>query len=159
MLTVLTADGRTLARAELTYGEDYTVACSGGVEPDAGGVMTFTQVGPYTITVTPVDAGDFTGEPLVLTYTLLPAKAEGGLLLNDGESGIYTYGDDIDGTILVETQDGAEIDPKEFGQFIGEDIKLVPVTIDSASEVRRKMEFCMGSNTPERREYIMENLV
>ena len=52
-----------------------------------------------------------------------------------------------------------EIDPKEFGQFIGEDIKLVPVTIDSASEVRRKMEFCMGSNTPERREYIMENLV
>ena len=100
--------------AELTYGEDYTVACSGGVEPDAGGVMTFTQVGPYTITVTPVDAGDFTGEPLVLTYTLLPAKAEGGLLLNDGESGIYTYGDDIDGTILVETQDGAEIDPKEY---------------------------------------------
>lgn len=52
-----------------------------------------------------------------------------------------------------------EIDPKEFGQFIGEDIKLVPVTIDSASDVRRKMEFCMGSNTPERREYIMENLV
>ena len=52
-----------------------------------------------------------------------------------------------------------EIDPKEFGQFIGDDIKLVPVTIDSASEVRRKMQFYMGSNTPERREYIMENLV
>ena len=52
-----------------------------------------------------------------------------------------------------------EIDPKEFGQFIGDDIKLVPVTIDSASEVRRKMQFYMGNNTPERREYIMENLV
>ncbi len=52
-----------------------------------------------------------------------------------------------------------EIDPKEFGQFIGDDIKLVPVTIESASEVRQKMQFYMGSNTPERREYIMENLV
>ena len=52
-----------------------------------------------------------------------------------------------------------EIDPKEFGQFIGDDIKLVPVTIDSATEVRKKMQFYMGSNTPERREYIMENLV
>lgn len=52
-----------------------------------------------------------------------------------------------------------EIDPKEFGQFIGDDIKLVPVTIDSATEVRKKMQFYMGNNTPERREYIMENLV
>lgn len=52
-----------------------------------------------------------------------------------------------------------EIDPKEFGQFIGDDIKLVPVTVDSATEVRKKMQFYMGNNTPERREYIMENLV
>ena len=52
-----------------------------------------------------------------------------------------------------------EIDPREFGQFIGDDIKLVPVTIESASEVRQKMQFYMGNNTPERREYIMENLV
>ncbi len=52
-----------------------------------------------------------------------------------------------------------EIDPTEFGQFIGDDIKLVPVTIDSATEVRKKMQFCMGNNTPERREFIMENLV
>ena len=52
-----------------------------------------------------------------------------------------------------------EISPKEFGQFIGEDIRLSPVTISSMSEVRKKMEFYMGSNTPERREYIMQNLV
>lgn len=52
-----------------------------------------------------------------------------------------------------------EIDPKEFGQFIGEDIKLVPVTINSMTEIRQKMEFYMGNNTPERREFIMENLV
>ena len=52
-----------------------------------------------------------------------------------------------------------EISNKEFSQFIGEDIKLVPVTIDSMKEVRSKMEFYMGNNTPERREFIMENLV
>ena len=52
-----------------------------------------------------------------------------------------------------------EISPKEFGQFIGEDIRLSPVTINSMTEVRKKMEFYMGSNTPERREYIMQNLV
>lgn len=52
-----------------------------------------------------------------------------------------------------------EISPKEFGQFIGEDIRLSPVTINSMTEVRKKMEFYMGNNTPERREYIMQNLV
>ncbi|MCR5731719.1 MAG: type IIA DNA topoisomerase subunit B [Sphaerochaetaceae bacterium] len=52
-----------------------------------------------------------------------------------------------------------EISPSEFGQFIGDDIRLSPVTIASMSEVRKKMEFYMGNNTPERREYIMQNLV
>ena len=51
-----------------------------------------------------------------------------------------------------------EISPSEFGQFIGEDIRLIPVTIESMTQVRQKMEFYMGNNTPERREYIMENL-
>ncbi len=52
-----------------------------------------------------------------------------------------------------------EIDPKEFGQFIGEDIKLIPVSISSIKETREVMDFCMGDNTPKRREYIMENLI
>jgi topoisomerase-4 subunit B len=51
-----------------------------------------------------------------------------------------------------------EISPKEFGQFIGEDIKLVKVTIDKMSAVSQTLEFYMGKNTPERREYIMEHL-
>ncbi len=52
-----------------------------------------------------------------------------------------------------------EIDPREFGQFIGDDIKLTPVSISSMSEVRQAMAFYMGNNTPQRRDFIMENLI
>ncbi|MFA6844927.1 MAG: DNA topoisomerase IV subunit B [Sphaerochaetaceae bacterium] len=52
-----------------------------------------------------------------------------------------------------------EIDPKEFGQFIGEDIKLVPVISPGMSEMRKTLQFYMGDNTPERREFIMQHLL
>jgi topoisomerase IV subunit B len=51
-----------------------------------------------------------------------------------------------------------EISPKEFGQFIGEDIRLEKVGIDRLAEVSEMLDFFMGKNTPERRQYIMENL-
>ncbi len=52
-----------------------------------------------------------------------------------------------------------EIDPKEFGMFIGEDMRLEPVKINSLSEVQKLLRFYQGDNTPERREFIMENLI
>ncbi|MGE4583035.1 MAG: DNA topoisomerase IV subunit B [Sphaerochaeta sp.] len=52
-----------------------------------------------------------------------------------------------------------EIDPKEFGQFIGEDMRLIPVSIPGMNEMHKTLEFYMGNNTPERREFIMENLI
>ncbi|MBD3392359.1 MAG: type IIA DNA topoisomerase subunit B [Chitinivibrionales bacterium] len=52
-----------------------------------------------------------------------------------------------------------EISPKEFGQFIGDNIRLVDVNVRSIKTVPQTLEFYMGKNTPERREYIMENLV
>ncbi len=52
-----------------------------------------------------------------------------------------------------------EINPKEFGQFIGEDMRIVPVGIDSMKTVPETLAFYMGKNTPQRREYIMENLI
>ncbi len=52
-----------------------------------------------------------------------------------------------------------EISPKEFKQFIGDNIRLTPVTLDSISEIDRVLSFYMGKNTPLRRQYIMENLV
>jgi len=52
-----------------------------------------------------------------------------------------------------------EISPKEFGQFIGDDIRLIPVTIDSMQTVPELLNFYMGKNTPQRKKYIMDNLV
>jgi len=51
-----------------------------------------------------------------------------------------------------------EISPKEFGQFIGPDIRLIEVNIKSVKNIPETLEFYMGKNTPERRDYIMENL-
>ena len=52
-----------------------------------------------------------------------------------------------------------EISPKEFGQFIGEDMRLVPVSVNTLKQVPQVLSFYMGKNTPERREYIMRNLI
>ncbi|HMD69564.1 MAG TPA: DNA topoisomerase IV subunit B [Chitinivibrionales bacterium] len=52
-----------------------------------------------------------------------------------------------------------EISPSEFGQFIGENMRLVEVNVKSIKNVPETLEFYMGKNTPERKEFIMENLV
>lgn len=52
-----------------------------------------------------------------------------------------------------------EINPSEFKQFIGENMRLIPVSIFSSKDMHKTMKFYMGDNTPERREFIMENLV
>ena len=54
---------------------------------------------------------------------------------------------------------GAEISPKEFGQFIGKDIRLIPVSVRAIQEIKKTLEFYMGKNTPDRRAFIMENLI
>ncbi|TVR44203.1 MAG: type IIA DNA topoisomerase subunit B [Planctomycetota bacterium] len=52
-----------------------------------------------------------------------------------------------------------EISPKEFGQFINADIRLVQVDMASLGEVSKALEFYMGKNTPERRAFIEDNLI
>jgi topoisomerase-4 subunit B len=52
-----------------------------------------------------------------------------------------------------------EINPKEFGQFIGENMHLVPVSVNTLRAVPQVLNFYMGKNTPERRDYIMKNLI
>jgi DNA gyrase/topoisomerase IV subunit B len=52
-----------------------------------------------------------------------------------------------------------EISPDDFGQFIGPDIRLEPVTVEHMRDVPEMLEFYMGKNTPERRRHIMENLI
>jgi DNA gyrase subunit B/topoisomerase-4 subunit B len=38
-------------------------------------------------------------------------------------------------------------------------MKLIPVGVNTISEIRHTLEFFMGKNTPERKQFIMENLV
>ena len=52
-----------------------------------------------------------------------------------------------------------EISPGEFGQFIGEDIRLILVAVRSMGEVGRALDFFMGKNTPERKNFIVKNLI
>jgi topoisomerase-4 subunit B len=52
-----------------------------------------------------------------------------------------------------------EISPKEFGRFIGADMRIVKVDIQTLGAVPDMLEFYMGKNTPERREFIMQNLI
>jgi DNA gyrase/topoisomerase IV subunit B len=52
-----------------------------------------------------------------------------------------------------------EISPREFKQFISKDMKLRQVNIDRLSEIPKVLSFYMGKNTPDRREYIMANLI
>jgi topoisomerase-4 subunit B len=52
-----------------------------------------------------------------------------------------------------------EISPKEFKQFIAEDIRLTPVQIQSMGNVHKTLEFLMGKNTPERKKFIVANLI
>jgi len=53
-----------------------------------------------------------------------------------------------------------EISPKEFKAFISIDgIRLTPVSIEGDHSISEIISFYMGKNTPERREYIMGNLV
>lgn len=52
-----------------------------------------------------------------------------------------------------------EISPTEFGQFIGSDMRLRPVSLESIHQVPGLLNFFMGQNTPTRKEFIMRNLV
>lgn len=52
-----------------------------------------------------------------------------------------------------------EISPSEFKQFISKDIRLIPVTVNTFSDIKPTLEFYMGKNTPERKQFIMHNLI
>jgi len=52
-----------------------------------------------------------------------------------------------------------EISPKEFGQFIGEGMRLQSVSVGRHNEIEKTLEFFMGKNTPARRDFIVDNLL
>jgi len=52
-----------------------------------------------------------------------------------------------------------EISPTEFKHFIGEEMRLDPVSMKKSDAVREMLEFYMGKNTMERQNFIINNLV
>ena len=51
-----------------------------------------------------------------------------------------------------------EISPKEFGAFIGEEMRLEKVELKKYDNIGDLLEFYMGKNTPDRQEFIVNNL-
>ncbi len=52
-----------------------------------------------------------------------------------------------------------EISPNEFGRFIGPDIRLEPVILKEEASIEKLLSYYMGKNTPERQEFIIDNLM
>lgn len=51
-----------------------------------------------------------------------------------------------------------EISPDEFKVFIGEEMRLEPVKLQKGDSIKQLLTFYMGKNTPDRQEFIIDNL-
>jgi topoisomerase IV subunit B len=51
-----------------------------------------------------------------------------------------------------------EISPNEFKDFINENIRLEPVVLQDNTDLEQVLSYYMGKNTPDRQEFIIENL-
>ncbi len=51
-----------------------------------------------------------------------------------------------------------EISPDEFGGFIGEDMRLTPIFLKEETSISKLLKYFMGKNTPNRQEFIIDNL-
>ena len=51
-----------------------------------------------------------------------------------------------------------EISPNEFKHFIGDNIRLDPIMLDEGMSIENLLSFYMGKNTPDRQNFIINNL-
>jgi topoisomerase-4 subunit B len=51
-----------------------------------------------------------------------------------------------------------EISPDEFEGFIGENMRLEPIILSKETSIDKLLKYYMGKNTPERQEFIIDNL-
>lgn len=88
--------------------------------------------------------------------------------VRDKNHTIYCYTDEERHAAVAKLKKGVEItrfkglgeiSPHEFKQFIAKEIRLIPVTIHSFSDIKPTLQFYMGKNTPERKQFIMQNLI
>lgn len=87
--------------------------------------------------------------------------------VRDKSKTIYCYSDEERKNALNELKGKTEItrfkglgeiSPGEFKHFIGENIRLEPVVIGPETPIQKILEFYMGKNTPDRQQFIIENL-
>lgn len=80
---------------------------------------------------------------------------------------IYCYSEEERRNAIVEIGKAAEItrfkglgeiSPDEFIHFIGADIRLEPVLLSKENSIDSILSYFMGKNTPERQDFIIENL-
>jgi len=80
---------------------------------------------------------------------------------------IYCYSEEERRNAVVEIGKAAEItrfkglgeiSPDEFIHFIGADIRLEPVLLSKENSIDSILSYFMGKNTPERQEFIIDNL-
>lgn len=84
------------------------------------------------------------------------------------EKTLYCYSEEERDEAIAQLKKGVEItrfkglgeiSPDEFKQFIDKNIRLTRVSIHTFSDIKPTLEFYMGKNTPERKNFIMKNLV
>lgn len=84
------------------------------------------------------------------------------------EKTIYCYSEEERDAAIKQLKKGieitrfkglGEISPDEFKPFIAKNMRLRQVTINMFSDIKPTLEFYMGKNTPERKQFIMRNLV
>ncbi|HEY8399470.1 MAG TPA: toprim domain-containing protein, partial [Flavihumibacter sp.] len=51
-----------------------------------------------------------------------------------------------------------EISPEEFARFIGEDMRKQPIMVMPETHIQQLLEYYMGKNTPQRQDFIIDNL-
>lgn len=81
---------------------------------------------------------------------------------------VYCYSDSERDAALARLGKGAEltrfkglgeIQPEDFTEFIGKDIRLIPLSCNDDVDPDKSLKFYMGDNSPARRNYIMNHLV
>lgn len=51
-----------------------------------------------------------------------------------------------------------EISPEEFARFIGPEMRVQPVILEEGNHIQQTLSYYMGKNTPQRQEFIIDNL-
>ena len=87
---------------------------------------------------------------------------------NQGDTGaVYCYTDEEreaaiarlgDNAVITRFKGLGEINQEEFADFIGEGMRLDQVRIHPGDPVDKLLEFYMGKNTPDRQNFIIDNL-